>query len=209
MRSSPMFERSAVSLPSSGMTKSRKPHPIVQVAYKAATELNDLLNAIGLRISLLRHQLAPSANEAEMIRLAGLVEKATQRVQQLEEYARAEALVASMRPGRMKRAERLASMNTALAEPRERTALLITDAPAENNSIKEGLEQSGFKVVVAESSTNALKLLQASDDFDHIVCDSSILAEAGWNFTSELSRSAPASRVYVLHRRDRDSNSAE
>jgi PleD family two-component response regulator len=203
MRSSPMFERSAVSLPSSGMTKSRQPHPIVQVAYKAATELNDLLNAIGLRISLLRHQLAPSANEAEMIRLAGLVEKATQRVQQLEEYARAEALVASMRPGRMKRSERMAGM-TGLAEPRERTALLITDATAENNSIKEGLEQSGFKVVVAESSTNALKLLQASDDFDHIVCDSSILAEAGWNFTSELSRSAPASRVYVLHRRDRD-----
>jgi PleD family two-component response regulator len=203
-----MFERSAVSLPSSGMTKSRKPHPIVQVAYKAATELNDLLNAIGLRISLLRHQLAPSANEAEMIRLAGLVEKATQRVQQLEEYARAETLVASMRPGRMKRSERMAGM-TALAEPRERTALLITDTPAENSSIKEGLEQSGFKVVVAESSTNALKLLQASDDFDHIVCDSSILAEAGWNFTSELSRSAPASRVYVLHRRDRDPNPAE
>ncbi len=203
-----MFERSAVALPSSGMPKSRKPHPIVQVAHKAATELNDLLNAIGLRISLLRHQLAPSPNEAEMIRLAGLVEKATQRVQQLEEYARAEALVASMRPGRMKRSERLAGM-TAPAEPRERTALLITDAPAENNSIKEGLEQSGFKVVVAESSTNALKLLQASDDFDHIVCDSSILAEAGWNFTSELSRSAPASRVYVLHRRDRDSNSSE
>jgi PleD family two-component response regulator len=190
------------------MTKSRKPHPIVQVAYKAATELNDLLNAIGLRISLLRHQLAPSANEAEMIRLAGLVEKATQRVQQLEEYARAETLVASMRPGRMKRSERMAGM-TALAEPRERTALLITDTRAENSSIKEGLEQSGFKVVVAESSTNALKLLQASDDFDHIVCDSSILAEAGWNFTSELSRSAPASRVYVLHRRDRDPNPAE
>jgi PleD family two-component response regulator len=186
------------------MMKSRQPHPIVQVAHKAATELNDILNAIGLRISLLRHQLAPSATDAEMMRLAGLVEKATQRVQRLEEYARAEALVAAMRPARRKRSERLASMNSALAEPRTRTALLITDSAAGNNSIKEGLEQSGFKVVMADSSGNALKLLQASEDFDHIVCDSSILAEAGWNFTSELSRIAPASRVYVLHRSDRD-----
>ncbi len=74
------------------MTKSRKPHPIVQVAQIAASELNDLLNAIGLRVSLLRHQLAASAYETEMVRLAGLVEKASQRVQRLEEYARAEQL---------------------------------------------------------------------------------------------------------------------
>ena len=82
------------------MKKLRKPHPIVQVARTAATELNDLLNAIGLRISLLRHQLEASAAEAEIVRLATLVEKASQRVQRLEEYARAEELVASMRPGR-------------------------------------------------------------------------------------------------------------
>src|SRR5208282_631796 len=98
-----MFKTSAMSVRSSDMKKSRKPHPIVEVARNAATELNDLLNAIGLRISLLRHQLEASSAEAEMVRLATLVEKASQRVQRLEEYARAEELVASMRPGRTKK----------------------------------------------------------------------------------------------------------
>lgn len=85
------------------MTKSRKPDPFVQAAQNAASEINDLLNAIGLRVALLRHQLVASAYEAETVRLAGLVEKVSQRVQRLEEYARAEELVASMRPGRTKK----------------------------------------------------------------------------------------------------------
>ena len=46
------------------MTKSRRPHPIVQVVQTAASELNDVLNAIGLRISLLQHQVEASSFEA-------------------------------------------------------------------------------------------------------------------------------------------------
>ncbi len=184
------------------MTKSRKPHPIVQVAQIAASELNDLLNAIGLRVSLLRHQLAASAYETEMVRLAGLVEKASQRVQRLEEYARAEQLVASTRPGRPKKSSNATGTNNPaiVSEPGARTALLITDSSAENRALKECLERSGCAVVVAGSSADGLKLLQSNDNFDHIVCDSGILAEAGWSFTAELSRAARASRVYVLQR---------
>ena len=85
------------------MTKSRKPHPVVQVVQDAAIELNDLLNAMSLRISLLGVQLAASPYEGKAARLAGLVEKASERVQRLEGYARAEELVASMRPGRTKK----------------------------------------------------------------------------------------------------------
>jgi PleD family two-component response regulator len=197
-----MIDRLAVSVRSSDMTKSRKPHPIVQVAQIAASELNDLLNAIGLRISLLRNQLAASAYEAEMVRLAGLVEKASQRVQRLEEYARAEELVASTRPGRpQKRTNTPRPNNPAIvSEPGPRSALLIADSCVENSAIKECLERSGCAVVVAESSADGLKLLQANDHFDHIVCDSVILAEAGSSFTAELSRAARASRVYVLQR---------
>jgi len=200
-----MFDRSAVSVRSSDMTKPRKPHPIVQVAQTAASELNDLLNAIGLRISLLCHQLAASAYEAEMVRLAGLVERASQRVQRLEEYARAEELVASMRPGRTKKRPNAPATNypAIVSEPGPRTALLITDSSVENSAIKECLERSGCTVVVAESSADGLKLLQSNDNFDHIVCDSAFLAEAGSEFAAELSRAAGASRVYVLLARSR------
>ena len=52
-----MFDSSAVREWCSGMTKSRKPHPIVKVFQDATSELNDLLNAIGLRLALLRHQV--------------------------------------------------------------------------------------------------------------------------------------------------------
>ncbi len=178
------------------MTKPRKLHPIVQVTQDAATELNDLLNAIGLRIALLRHQPESSSAEAEMARLAGLVEKACERVQRLQEYTRAEQLVASMRPAPVrKRSGRLSASNL------PSSALLIAEESAENSWIKEDLERSGCTVVVADSAANALKLMESGADFDHIVCDSAILAESGWNFTAELSQAAPASRIYVFHPR--------
>jgi hypothetical protein len=196
-----MINRPAVSVWSSDMKKSRKSHPIVQVAHTAATELNDLLNAIGLRISLLRHQLEASTAEAEMTRLATLVEKASQRVQRLEEYARAEELVASMRPPRTRRSPTPESDSPAfLSDQKTRTTLLITDASTAGDSALKGcLERSGHTVLVAESSADGLKLLQSNDHFDHIVCDSAFLSDTG--FTAELSRAASASRVYVLQGR--------
>ena len=81
-----------------------------------------------------------------------------------------------------------------------RTALLITDSSGENSAIKESLERSGCIVVVAESSADGLRLLQSSQNFDHILCDSAFISETGWKFTDELSRAAPESRVYVLQR---------
>src|SRR5260370_33293087 len=91
------------------MTKPRKLNPIVLAVETAISELNDLLNAIGLRISLLQHQVEAAAFEAEIVRLAGLVEKATERVRLLDEYVRAEALVASMRPERVNRSAKISS----------------------------------------------------------------------------------------------------
>lgn len=178
------------------MTKSRKPNPIVLAVHTAASELNDLLNAIGLRISLLQHLVEASAFEAEIVRLAGLVDQATQRVRRLDDYARAEELVASMRPD----GERGRPNPSSADSQKARTALLITDSSGENSAIKESLERSGCIVVVAESSADGLRLLQSSQNFDHILCDSAFISETGWKFTDELSRAAPESRVYVLQR---------
>jgi CheY-like chemotaxis protein len=186
----------------SNMRKSRKPHPIVEVVESASSELNDLLNAIGLRIALLRPELEAPTSEAEMMRLAGLVEKATQCVQRLQAYTRAEELVAVMRRGRAKHTGEISAVNSPpfLADDRQRTALLMTHASVDDSAVRECLERSGCRVVEAKSSADGLKFLQSNPNFDHIVCDSAFLAETGWKFTAELSRAAPDSRVYVLHR---------
>lgn len=182
------------------MTKSRRPHPIVQVVQNAASELSDVLNAISLRISLLQHQVEASAFEAEIARLAGLIEKASQRVHRLDDYARAEELVASMRLARNRKRSRTDRKPSIPSEPFQRTALLITDSSGEDSAIKECLERSGCTVVIAGSSDEGLSLLQSNQSFDHIVCDSTLLAESGGKFTTELSRTAPETRVYVLER---------
>ena len=184
------------------MTTSRKLNPVVLAVETATSELNDLLNAIGLRISLLQHQVEASSFEAEIVRLAGLVEKATQRVRLLDEYARAEALVAAMRPERPRRQTKVSTAENldAVSDRKAQTALLITDAANEDSAIKECLERNGCTVVVAESSAAGLRMLQSNQNFDHILCDSTFIAETGWKFTAELSRAAPESRVYVLQR---------
>ncbi len=184
------------------MTTSRKLNPVVLAVETATSELNDLLNAIGLRISLLQHQVEASSFEAEIVRLAGLVEKATQRVRLLDEYARAEALVAAMRPERPRRQTKVSTAENldAVSDRKAQTALLITDAANEDSAIKECLERNGCTVVVAESSAAGLRMLQSNQSFDHILCDSTFIAETGWKFTAELSRAAPESRVYVLQR---------
>jgi hypothetical protein len=195
-----MFDGSVKSVWSSDMTKSRRPHPIVQVVQNAATELSDVLNAISLRISLLQHQVEASAFEAEIARLAGLIEKASQRIHRLDDYARAEELVASMRPARNRKRSRTVRKPSIPSEPFQRTALLITESSGEDSAIKECLERSGCTVVIAGSSDEGLSLLQSNQSFDHIVCDSTLLAESGGKFTTELSRTAPETRVYVLER---------
>ena len=182
------------------MTKSRRPHPIVQVVQNTASELNDVLNAISLRISLLQHQVEASAFEAEIARLAGLIEKASQRIHRLDDYARAEELVASMRPARNRKRSIIDRSPSLPSEPLQRTALLISDSSGEDSAIKECLERSGCTVVMAGSSDEGLSLLQSNQSFDHIVCDSTLLAESGGKFTTELSRAAPETRVYVFER---------
>ncbi len=184
------------------MTNPRKLNPIVVAVENATSELNDLLNAIGLRISLLQHQVEAAAFEAEIARLAGLVDKATKRVRLLDEYVRAEALVASMRPERAKRPAKVSRAETITddSDRQPQTALLITDPAGENGAIKECLERSGCTVVVAGSSAAGMSLLRSNQSFDHILCDSAFITESGWKLTAELTRAAPESRVYVLQR---------
>ena len=172
--------------------------PISLVALKAATELNDILNALGLRVALLRHRSnleAPSS--VDMERVAGLVDKAVECVRNLQDYIRAEQLVGAIRTALYDQQieDRGQSRES---EPRMMRVLLIGGERSDDTSIKKGLERSGCEVIVAGSAAEGLKALENEVEFDNIVCDSEILAANGWQFAGEVSRAAPAAKVYLL-----------
>jgi len=60
--------------------------PIVRVVEKAATDLNDVLNAVALRSALLQGRPAGSGTDADIWRLVGLLDRATELVRELQAY---------------------------------------------------------------------------------------------------------------------------
>ena len=172
------------------------------VALKVATELNDILNALNLRVALLRHRSNPSSrSSSDMERLSGLVDKAVECVRNLQDYIRAEQLV-----GAIRNALSEPQIDTAHAdsenEPRMKVLLIGKERgeDSEGTSIKSGLERSGCDVIVAASAAEGLQALEHETEFDNIVCDSEILAANGWKFASEVNRAAPAAKVYLLQK---------
>jgi CheY-like chemotaxis protein len=172
------------------------------VALKAATELNDILNALNLRVALLRHRSNPSSLPgADMERLTGLVDKAVECVRNLQDYIRAEQLVGAIRSA-IAEQQIDATHSNSKNEPRMRVLLIGKERGEDNNgaSIKNGLERSGCDVIVAGSAAEGLEALGHETEFDNIVCDSEILAANGWKFANQVSRAAPAAKVYLLQK---------
>jgi CheY-like chemotaxis protein len=180
----------------------RRPAPVGMVALKAATELNDILNALNLRVALLGHRSNPSPLPGgDLERLTGLVDKAVECVRNLQDYIHAEQLVGAIRSA-LSDPQIDATHSNAGREPRMRV-LLIGKEHAEGSqgtSIKSGLERSGCDVIVAGSAAEGLEALGHETEFDNIVCDSEILAANGWKFANEVSRAAPAAKVYLLQK---------
>jgi len=180
----------------------RRPAPVGMVALKAATELNDILNALNLRVALLRHRSNPSSLPgADMERLTGLVDKAVECVRNLQDYIRAEQLVGAIRSA-IAEQQIDATHSNSKNEPRMRVLLIGKERGEDNNgaSIKNGLERSGCDVIVAGSAAEGLEALGHETEFDNIVCDSEILAANGWKFANQVSRAAPAAKVYLLQK---------
>ena len=179
-----------------------RPAPVGMVALKAATELNDILNALNLRVALLRHRSNPSPLPGgDLERLTGLVDKAVECVRNLQDYIHAEELVGAIRSA-LSDQQIDAIHSNAKHEPRMRV-LLIGKEHAEDSqgtSLKSGLERSGCDVIVAGSAAEGLEALGHETEFDNIVCDSEILAANGWKFANEVSRAAPAAKVYLLQK---------
>jgi uncharacterized alpha-E superfamily protein len=64
----------------------RRNEPIFKVVSKAATDLNDVLNAVALRSALMCGRPADSRTDSDNWRLAGLLERASELVRELQTY---------------------------------------------------------------------------------------------------------------------------
>ena len=183
-----------------GSQISRRSPPVSLVALEAATQLNDILNALGLRLALLRYHPNPTLPSAGNIeRLAGLLDKAVECVRNLQDYIRADQLVAAIRVALIEQEIEDAGLAELHLEDRPRVrVLLIGKERNDDTPIKIGLERSGCDVIVAASAADGLIALENEPKFDNIVCDSEIFAATGWNFANEVSRAAPAAKVYLL-----------
>jgi CheY-like chemotaxis protein len=134
-----------------------------------------------------------------MERLAGLLDKAVECVRNLQDYIRADQLVGAIRTALIEQEIEDAAIVEPDPEGKPRTrVLLIGMERSDDTSIKNGLERSGCDVIVAASAADGLEALDNEPNFDNIVCDSEILAVTGWNFANEVSRAAPAAKVYLL-----------
>ena len=186
-------------------TSRRRSPPVILVALEAATQLNDILNALGLRLALLRyHPNATLPSTGNMERLAGLLDKAVECVRNLQDYIRADQLVGAIRTALIEQEIEDAVVTEPHPEDKPRMkVLLIGEARSDGTSIKTGLERSGCDVIVALSAADGLEALENEPNFDNIVCDSEILASTGWNFAGEVSRAAPAAKVYLLQNDNR------
>jgi CheY-like chemotaxis protein len=141
----------------------------------------------------------------DMERLSGLVDKAVECVRNLQDYIHAEQLVGAIRSALAEQQIEQpidVGHSNAANEPRMRVLLIGKERAEGTNggSIKSGLERSGCEVTVAASADEGLEALEHETDFDNIVCDSEILAANGWNFASEVSRAAPAAKIYLVQK---------
>jgi hypothetical protein len=188
-----------------GSQISRRSPPVSLVALEAATQLNDILNALGLRLALLRYHPNPTLPSAGNIeRLADLLDKAVECVRNLQDYIRADQLVAAIRVALIEQEIEDAVLTELHPEDRPRVrVLLIGKERSDDTPIKIGLERSGCDVIVAASAADGLIALENEPKFDNIVCDSEIFAATGWNFANEVSRAAPAAKVYLLQNDNR------
>lgn len=181
-------------------------HPMVQAASAAATEINDILNAVALRLALLRWQSNGSRNDASIARLSNLVEHAAIQVRQLQDYARAiEVATFALRPIELPESAVVMENSTGLLRKSARTKSLVTASRVlvvstddNRKSIADYLERCGCTITVSESPDEALRLLESGQRFDQVVCDAAILEDSGLAFAAEIAGSGPSAKVFLL-----------
>jgi signal transduction histidine kinase len=85
-------------------------------------------------------------------------------------------------------------------EPRSsKQRILVIDDDFDNlEAMKEALEGRGYEVEIALDGKEGLELLRTSPFFDSVICDVGMPIMNGWDVAQEISKVAPATRVYML-----------
>jgi signal transduction histidine kinase/CheY-like chemotaxis protein len=80
-----------------------------------------------------------------------------------------------------------------------RQRILVIDDDVDNlEAMKEALEMRGYEVETAPDGKKGLELLRLSPHFDSVICDVGMPIMNGWDVAQEITRVAPATRVYML-----------
>ena len=170
-----------------GRMRNGKLKPIARVASKTATDLNDILNAVSLRVALLRSKSDSPLSDVEIDRLARLVEQAALRVRGLQ--ACAQAVEPVSRPDQRTRK----MLHGSVAR-----VLLIDQQHDDDADIKDSLKRIGCRLTVAGSAEEALEILQSDRRFDNVICNAVVLAANGWTFAADIARVAPGAKLYLV-----------
>lgn len=81
----------------------------------------------------------------------------------------------------------------------EKQRILVIDDDVDNlEAMKEALEMRGYEVETAPDGKKGLELLRLSPHFDSVICDVGMPIMNGWDVAHEITRVAPATRVYML-----------
>jgi signal transduction histidine kinase len=77
--------------------------------------------------------------------------------------------------------------------------ILVIDDDVDNlEAMKEALEMRGYEVETAADGKKGLELLRVSPHFDSVICDVGMPIMNGWDVAQEITKVAPATRVYML-----------
>lgn len=190
------------------LVRQYRTHPMVQAASAAAREINDILNAVSLRLALLRWQQDGPRNDASVTRLSNLVEHAAIQVRQLQDYARAiEVATFALRPIELPESAVVGDASTNLLRRSARTRslnaaarVLVVSADDNRKSITDRLERCGCNVTVAGSPDEALRLLESGRRFDHVICDATIFEDTGLEFAAELAGPSSGANIFLITR---------
>lgn len=180
---------------------------VIRTASKVATDLNDILNGVALRLALLRWQRDRSRTDADIDRLALLIDQAAVLVQRFQEGLQTAKPDLEQRPLAegdiavlVSQLSQPSAQNTfgKLSAKSMRVLVIQRRISSGVNAIKDALVRCGYMVTVTASARQALKLLRSCRQFEKILCDVDILAKDGRSFARDLVRAIPTARLYLF-----------
>jgi hypothetical protein len=175
-----------------------------------ATDLNDILNGVALRLALLRWQRDRSRTEADIDRLALFIDQAALLVQRFQERLRTIQSVSSGLEQRPLAERDIAVLVSQFRQPSKQKTfdelnaksmrVLVIQRRISNgvSAIRDALAQCGYMVTVTASARHALKLLRSCKQFENVLCDVDILAKDGRSLAKDLVRAAPTAKLYLF-----------